>query len=273
MNNPNAINSENKSELLHIAITRPLPQGKQLQQKLQAAGFASICEPLFTFTSNTDKPKITQLLKQNTPSAFIFVSSAAVSFAEQAFPIAQWQQQYPQASFFAVGDTTKSALLCCHIKEVISPEPQNSEGLLALAQLQQVADQHIIIVRGDHGREHLATQLIARGAKVEYLASYQKIWLQFNNNELVQRWQNSQINCIVVTSVAILKKTVQLLSANLSEHSKQHWQNNYYWLVAGERIAAQAQQLQLQNIIVAANASDQAIITSIRQLNSKMLAQ
>ena len=273
MNNPNTFTPDPKRELLHIAITRPLPQGQELQQKLQAAGFASICEPLFTFASNTNKPTIAQLLKQNTPTAFIFVSTAAVSFAEQAFPIALWQQQYPQASFFAVGNKTKSALLACNVNGVISPEPQNSEGLLALTQLQDVKDQQIIIVRGDHGREHLATQLMARGANVNYLASYQKIWLQFNNNELVQRWQNSLINCIVVTSVAILKKTVQLLSANLSEHAKQHWQNNYYWLVAGERIAEQAQQLQLKNIIVASNASDHAIITSIRQLNSKMLAQ
>jgi len=262
-----------KPELLHIAITRPLPQGQQLQQKLNNAGFSSLCEPLFILENNTNSDVVNQLLNkepldQHTPYAFIFISVAAVEFAHQALSLPQWQQQHPKAQFFAVGNKTKMALNACGIVNIISPVKQNSEGLLALSSLQHIENKNIIIIRGEQGREHLATQLRNRGAQVHYLSSYKKVWLSLNTNEMMQRWQSASINCIVITSIALLKRMISLLSENRQKHSVKNL-NDYIWVVVSKRIAEYANTLTLKNIIIAENASDEAIIASIMQLNDK----
>ena len=272
MHNPSSTKQLAEQALLHIAITRPLPQGQQLQQKLQQAGFNSICEPLFVIENNTTQAAVGNILNNNAPYAFIFVSVAAVKFAEQALPLTQWQQQHPQTQFFAVGEKTKAALLATGINKVISPAQQNSEGLLALEPLnpvnQQLNGKLIIIVRGKQGREHLATQLRNRGAQVQYLSSYKKVWLQLNANEMLPRWQSAAINCIVITSIALLDRMVHLLSAGIQQRSVKNL-NDYTWIVVSERIAKQAQTLQLTNMIITENASDEAIIASLTKYKSK----
>jgi uroporphyrinogen-III synthase len=56
---------------------------------------------------------------------------------------------------------------------VIAPtERYDSEGLLALPELQQVAGKNVLIFRGDGGRELLGDTLNTRGAKVEYVTCY-----------------------------------------------------------------------------------------------------
>ena len=56
----------------------------------------------------------------------------------------------------------------------IAPLQENSEGLLALMPLQNVAGKRIAIIRGDSGRDLLRDALIQRGAEVKYLEVYRK---------------------------------------------------------------------------------------------------
>ena len=59
------------------------------------------------------------------------------------------------------------------IDHVIVPtERFDSEGLLALPELQNVAGMRVMIFRGDGGRELLGDTLKARGATVEYVTCY-----------------------------------------------------------------------------------------------------
>jgi uroporphyrinogen-III synthase len=248
---------------LNIVVTRPLPQGKQLVEKLNAAGYTALSQPFFDIKSNAEQTDIKQLLAQTNAQFFIFVSVAAVEFADQAWSLKLWQQPQSTTSFIAVGEKTKAALLNCGLTTVISPSQQNSEGLLALNELQDVKNKDIIIVRGDQGRELLAKQLSASGANVHYLSSYQKIWRSLNCNELVNQWKKTAINCIVVTSIALLEQIIKLLAQNSKD-----WQKNYHWVVISERIATKAQQLGLNNINVADNASDQAIINTITTIKN-----
>jgi uroporphyrinogen-III synthase len=50
----------------------------------------------------------------------------------------------------------------------------DSEGLLALPALQNIAGRRIVIFRGDEGRAHLGDTLRARGAEVDYVACYRR---------------------------------------------------------------------------------------------------
>lgn len=255
--------------MLQVLNTRPLPQGKVLANKLILAGYHVISQPMFKLQANTDSAEINQLLDFCKANIFIFVSVAAVEFAQQAKALSTWQTAQ-QSIFIAVGQRTKAALLNCGINKVVTPRQENSEGVLALAELSSVAEQAIVIVRGDQGRELLAQQLTERQAKVYYLSSYIKNWQPIIGDELAAQWHKQAITCIVITSVALLKNTVKLLTTCLDKNIEQL---NCYWLVASERIAVCAKKRNIKNIIIADGASDLAILSAITDLKKQLSGQ
>jgi len=264
--------SSKQNSAIKVVNFRALPQSKQLHNKLLSANYNVFSQPLFEHKNNTDESSIKQLLLSSKAQKVIFVSRAAVEFAHQAYALTLWQAS-PQMIFIAVGQGTKLALQQCGISEVLTPAQENSEGLLALNELSNVADQNIIIVRGDSGRELLAQQLTKRRANVHYLSSYQKVWDNINCADLIANWhdpltKSSVITCVVITSVALLEKALSLLLQCQAEHIVK---KDYYWLVVSQRIALKAQQLNLANVIVAQGANDEAILMAVEALSIDVL--
>lgn len=237
---------------LKIMITRPAQAGRNLQLQLEQLGMSAYCQPFFDYQAKDNKEKLQTLLAKAPTTIVIFVSVAAVEFAEQVLPITTWQAH----TVIAVGHATQRALANRNIK-AIAPIQHDSEGILALPQLQTISEQQVIIVRGDGGRELIAEQLKLRGAKVDYFESYRRIWLA-HDQHLLQQWQQQQINCIIVTSNALLESIVQLMSDN-----KNYWQQQCLWIVASERIANNAKNYGMVKVINAKGASDLAIIKAL----------
>jgi uroporphyrinogen-III synthase len=81
----------------------------------------------------------------------------------------------PTLKIATVGQGSAKVLRESGIANVIAPtERFDSEGLLALPELQNVAGWRVMIFRGDGGRELLGDTLKARGATVEYATCYQR---------------------------------------------------------------------------------------------------
>jgi uroporphyrinogen-III synthase len=79
----------------------------------------------------------------------------------------------PTLKIATVGQGSAKALRELGIANVIAPtERFDSEGLLALPELQDVTGWRVMIFRGDGGRELLGDTLKARGATVEYATCY-----------------------------------------------------------------------------------------------------
>lgn len=237
-----------------VLITRPEKAGRVLAQQLKNNGINAHCQPFFNYQALASKATTKNLIEQYPQATVIFVSVAAVEYAQRSFKLSLWQQK----SVIAVGSATQAALKAFGIKAT-SPELHTSEGLLTLNVLAESAikNHHIIIVRGDGGREHLAQQLSLRGAKVHYLESYKKVWSQLSQID-VEQWKNQQINCIVITSNALLESIVHLI-----KNSDSYWQTSCLWIVASSRIAKRAKQLGLLKIINANGANDQAMLSAI----------
>lgn len=254
----------------HVLITRPEEKGRLLAMQLQTIGITTTCQSFFDYHSYTDQKTLQRTLKESLPDIIIFVSVAAVNFANQIHPISAWvnSKTTNRTRIFAVGQATKMALESCSVNQVIYPTLQNSEGLLELAELNTVNNKNIIIVRGNGGREHLKDVLKQRGAQVNYIESYQRLWQTVNNN-VVKQWHDTQINAIVITSNALLQRIVDIISAfidTLTSEEKlifESWYNACCWVVASERIANNAKALGLYNIIDANGANDQAIIVAL----------
>lgn len=262
-------NSKNK---LNVLITRPTTKGKALAESLANLNIASVNQPLFDYQPFADHQTSKDLLTKN--NIIIFVSVSAVKFANKVFSANHWHYQ----QVIAVGKATKEALKLLGINNVLCPEQENSEGLLALPILnKRFSNDPITIVRGDSGREHLATQLKQQGALVTYLESYQCVWRTFSE-DIAKQWFKQQINCIVVTSNAILEKLIQLTVAKFEQSGTQqstsqqakYWCQQCLWIVASPRIANTAKRHGLTRVIISNGASENAITTTLTQLENGM---
>ena len=265
------------SKPLHILITRPAQKARGLAdflektlntQSLTSPLVRCTTLPLFDYQPLASSSSMQQQVLEQPSTFYIFVSAAAVTFANDRYPLKQWHLfENKNTHIFAVGKATQKALQALGFNHSICPEQENSEGLLALPQLQNIEQKNITIVRGNGGREHLNEHLSARGAKVSYIESYQRVWRTFAKN-IAQQWQQQQINCIVVTSNDLLKKIVQLIQQNNSTPNNtiaQYWQKECLWIVASERIADSAKYFGLENVINANGANELALSGAIKQ--------
>ncbi|MEO8343253.1 MAG: uroporphyrinogen-III synthase, partial [Gallionella sp.] len=110
-----------------------------------------------------------------------------------------------------VGQGSAKALRESGIAQIIAPtERFDSEGLLALPQLQNVAGWRVMIFRGDGGRELLGDTLKARGAMVEYATCYQRSKPQQDAGVLL----TAAPDAITVTSSEALRYLWQMLDNN-----------------------------------------------------------
>jgi uroporphyrinogen-III synthase len=243
------------SSPLRVLIPRPQTEAEQLQAMLAKQNIFAQAYPLFTTIASGECPKLARRLSEINPNWVVFVSAAAVSFAHACYPLQHW----PTQNFVVIGLKTKRVLqpLLATSANVVCPEPQTSEGLLALTELMQIANQQVLIVRGDGGRELIAETLTARGAKVHYVTSYLRHWRTIDHLA-AEQWQNQQFNCIVITSNGLLEKMIEWLTP-LSEF----WIHQCLWLVASARIASYAKALGLQQVVNIASASNQAMFTYI----------
>lgn len=236
----------------NILITRPAPKGQELANQLTQAGYSALSYPLFSYQASPAFSQHQAALLKGAIDIVVFVSVAAVEFAQFQLAIDTWQTK----TIVAVGDATANALTKLNIKAQI-PTRFDSEGMLSMPELKDVKDKNIMIIRGDDGRELLADTLIKRGANVSYCQSYQRVW-QLPDESTLQSWHKNQITHVVITSVAMLENMVNLLVS-----PDNYWQKSCVWLVASERIAAQAKCFQLANIEIAPGADNSSLYNAI----------
>jgi len=247
---------------LKVLITRPEEKSKQLALLLKQQGIANSCQPLFDYQNNTSTTEVQNALKQ--ADMAIFVSVSAVKFAHQSYKLTRAKAD-KKITFIAVGQATKDALLSLGISEVIVPQQENSEGVLLLPTLQQVHNQNIIIFRGNGGREHIATKLAQRGAKICYIESYQRVWRTLTKN-IGQQWQAQQINCIVVTSNDSLMALLTHLQDDKGKLNH-HWQYDCLWLVVSSRIEGNAKAAGLQKVVNSHGANTATLTATLKAID------
>lgn len=159
---------------LKIAVTRPREQAVQLARRIEQAGGIPLLFPLLDIAPAQDQQALHEQISRLAQfDLAIFISPNAVQYGMAAIRAAG---ELPQNLKIAtVGQGSAKALREIGIPDVIAPaERFDSEGLLALPELQNVAGWRVLILRGDGGRELLGDTLRARGATVEYAACYRR---------------------------------------------------------------------------------------------------
>jgi len=235
-----------------VLLTRPAHKNLALAQLLAAQGFDSLSYPLITLTSLTDDGLADKLAQSD---IVIAVSANAIVSADQQI------KRWPNKCYFAVGSATAQAFLNIDV-EAIAPDDPRTEGLLALTSLRHLSGKNILILRGNGGRETLAQQLSARGAVVTYSELYCREPVLYAKN-VVEQWQRQGITTIVVTSVQILQKLLELVN-----NGYRSWLDDILVIVPSPRVAQVANQLGVTQVITAAGADNQAILAQLINLQS-----
>jgi uroporphyrinogen-III synthase len=126
----------------------------------------------------------------------VFVSANAVEYG--VGDPASWPAHLVA---LAPGPGTASALAAVGIGQVrISATTMDSEGLLALPELADVAGKRIVIYRGSGGRELLGEALSERGARVDYVECYRRDKPRADFGALAAAWRAGEIDALTLTS-------------------------------------------------------------------------
>ena len=224
---------------LTIVVTRPRDQAAQLARRIEQAGGLPLLFPLLDIMAVQDtKTLFEQIARLGQFNLAIFISPNAVHYGIDAIHAAgvslsadgttSHSTRLPnnasqvagyspspacrrgELKIATVGQGSAKALRELDIANVIAPtERFDSEGLLALPELQNVAGWRVMIFRGDGGRELLGDTLKARGATVEYATCYQRSKPQQDAGALLAAVPDA----ITVTSSEALGYLWQMLNA------------------------------------------------------------
>ena len=192
-----------------VLVTRPAPQAAALAQAIETAGGAAFVFPALAIEAMPADALQAPLARLREADLAIFVSPSAAQFGMTA--IRAGGGLSPATVVFAVGPGTARALAALGVGPVVTPDGQDSEALLALPQLAEVAGKRVVIVRGAGGRPLLADTLAARGAEVRFLECYRRVLPRADAAPLLARWQAGGIDAVTVTSAETLHNLAALL--------------------------------------------------------------
>jgi len=239
-----------------VLVTRPDSQGKELCQQLIALGIPALHQPLIGIEAGADLPQLPQALQHC--DYVLAVSQHAVLLSQQ-FLRAQQLKWPASPRYLAVGQKTAQLLSKVCEQPVHYPDISDSEHLLALPELHHVQGQRIEILRGNGGRELIYDTLCARGAMVRYREVYQRVDLPFSAPTSVARWQQAQVDTLVITSSHQLMFFVsQLTGADLN------WALSLKLLVPSDRIAHDAQLLGFSHVVTTGSAANQDLVAALQ---------
>ncbi len=199
---------------ISVLITRPVIPASRTAKRLAVLGATPLVYPTILIKPSIEKEQIeavqTSLLNAY---AIIFVSPSAVSVT-----LAGGVKLPHSVKVFAPGLGTAEELNLRGVNNIVTPlKSFDSEGLLELPDLQtaHVNGRHIIIFRGDSGRELLHEELEHRGAHVEVYATYHRYAPETPPAGLLELLTANKINVISIMSSSAVVNLVSLVSAQV----------------------------------------------------------
>ena len=245
-----------------VLVTRPAGEAADtLCAAVQEAGFLVHSQPLLELhrLQSLAPERRRMVLALDRYQHIIFISANAVHFG-MALVEEFWPQLPVGLNWYAIGTTTASRLESFGIAALTPGSVMSSEGLLAHAALQNVKDQHVLIVKGEGGRDALVRELSRRGAVVDELACYRRSAPDLPPGELAVRLARWGIDVILISSGEGLAN-LQLLLSRAETTKLKHMG----LIVPSQRVARLALEAGFDQVITAENASDAAMLRALEE--------
>jgi uroporphyrinogen-III synthase len=189
-----------------VLVTRPAEQAADLVAAIEAAGGHSIAFPVIEIAPRSPQAIAAELAGRADPDIVIFISRNAVEHG------LAWSGR---GAIAAVGPATAAAIeAAARVVDIYPASGFDSESLLEEPALRDVRGKTVRIIRGNGGRELLATTLRERGAVVDYLEVYARRLPDYPESQIEdvrRRLEAGQIGAVVVMSVESLHNLLALL--------------------------------------------------------------
>jgi len=237
-----------------VLVTRPLEQAEGLAALIRQAGGEPILFPAIEIAEPADLAgfhAIANRLEQF--DLAIFISPTAV---HRAIGLLQGRRWPGRLGVAAIGGGSKRELERRGFAAVIAPAGEaDSEALLALPELGNVAGTSIVVFRGEGGRELLGETLRARGARVSYAECYRRVRPAVSLTE--PAWARDRLDAVTVSSSEGLANLDALLRS-----WRPDWRRESPIFVPHQRVAAEAARFGARQAIVA-GAGDEEIVRAL----------
>ncbi|MDO9205750.1 uroporphyrinogen-III synthase [Methylotenera sp.] len=247
---------------LHVAVTRPVDQATSICEAIHHHGGKATLFPLLAISPLQDYSEFEQTIASlETADWAIFISTNAV---DNALPriIKKFGNVPRNLKFAAIGHQTARELALYGIHDILTPHTRfDSETLLALGEMHDVANETVVIFRGVGGRDVMADTLKSRGANVIFAECYRRINPQTDAQSLNNLWHQDQLDAVIVTSSEAMRNLLDM--AGESE-----WLRHVTLCVNHARIA----ELPLQfgfKVLVTDAPGDDAMIKCLSQVVNK----
>ena len=240
-------------------MTRPAHQAENLSRLIEEWGGVAFRFPTLAIVPLDDSCTIQNTLAHlDRYQWLVFISANAVtmhSYYSDGVKI----EQFKSVRIAAIGKATALALAQAGLPVDLVPESgYNTEALLAMPQMQQMKGQSCLIIRGEGGREELATTLRSRGATVEYLDVYKRIIPALDSSQVSLLLAQDKLDVITATSGDALQNLLIMLE------EKNHQQLFEVPLVViSNRIRQIAADMGFKRIAVTSSPSDAAILETV----------
>jgi len=247
-----------------VVLTRPAGQAAHLAALIRAAGGEPVLFPALEILDATElQPVIALIDRLEAFDLAIFVSANAV---DKALALVQARRAWPAGLRVAtVGRGSERALKRHGFAAVIAPRERfDSEALLDLSELKAVAGKHVVIFRGDGGRELLGDTLAARGAAVEYAECYRRGRPTADTAPLLALWQRHELDAFTVTSSEGLANLHDMLGV-----AGRRCLQQTPLFAPHERIAAAARALGVETVVLT-GAGDEGLVAGLASFFAKV---
>ncbi|WP_165389138.1 uroporphyrinogen-III C-methyltransferase [Pseudoalteromonas rubra] len=239
---------------MKLAITRPAGKGTLLAQQLEAQGVQCDCTPVLELVKlPVSEAELAPIVDAE---QLIFISQDAVHY------LAQHQPDFsPDCQFFAVGEQTAAAIEACFGRRARVPKQHDSEGLLALPELQQVEDKRVVVVKGRGGRTLISQMLKQRGALLSHCVVYERIPAATGSDIWLDHWQRQGIDGIVITSNAAIDAIF-----NTQQSELLNWLSSRRFYLVSQRSAEYLREqyaIEDKQIAISAGADNDALLACI----------
>jgi uroporphyrinogen-III synthase len=242
-----------------ILVTRPYHQSANLCSLIEQQGWQAIKFPVIEIQRKALSEKDSLYLQHIEQYKYVFfISVNAVNFAYEILNYGF--ERLTQVKCIAVGLATYNQLIGYGVTNILLPDLGfNSEGILALPELQDLSGQSCLIIRGAGGRELLASTLQARGASVDYMEVYTREAVSYTSETVNLTLGAGDLDAIVIYSAEALQNLMQIAA----EVKKKNSLLLIPLVVISQRVYAVAKDIGFTRIFIANETTDAAMINAL----------
>lgn len=239
-----------------IVVTRSADDVERLAKRLASAGYRPIKLPLLAIEATANVLHSGDTPLKTSSLIFTSVNSVRYGLPETARAIAE-----EGSTVLAVGSKTRDELLRNGI-QAESPEREDSEGVLALLESLPQLPTHVLLVKGQGGRDLIESRVPRLGIELSTFECYRRVWPEIPKAVFTEALAPDQPSIIHLASGETLARLTDLCRAHQIDA-----QNTHVLVLPSQRVADQARELGWQSRIVATGAGDDALLSTLKELS------